>query len=169
MSVLVGKPAPDFFQPALLGDGSISTLSLATACRGRACVLFFYPHNFESHCGVDLRALGQHLEAFRRRHTVLVGVSVDSIQAHRAWCGQSFDTGGVGRLAFPMVSDPLHEVSRDYDVLAADGASLKSVFVIDAVGIVRFQSASELTTPLDVRHLLELLDAIGGEQASPEV
>lgn len=169
MSVLVGKPAPDFSQPALLGDGSITTLSLATACSGSACVLFFYPHNFESHCGVDLRALGQHLEALRRRHTVLVSVSVDSIQAHRAWCDQSVEAGGLGRLAHPMVSDPLHEVSRDYDVLAADGTSLKSVFVIDAVGIVRFQSVSELATPLDVSYLLELLDSIGGEQASLEV
>lgn len=168
MSVLVGKPAPDFSQPALLGDGSITTLSLATVCSGSACVLFFYPHNFDDHCGGDLRALDQHLEAFRRCHTLLVSVSVDSVQTHFAWCAQSVDAGGVGRLGFPMVSDPLHEVSRDYDVLTAAGTSLKAVFIIDAIGMVRFQSASELATPLDVSYLLELLDAIGGEQAVPE-
>lgn len=160
MSVLVGKPAPDFAQPALWADGSIAILSLSEVCRGRACVLWFYAHDFEDHCGSALQALNQHIDAFARHNTLLVSVSVDSPQAHRAWCDLATGSGGVGHLPFPMVSDQLHEVSRDYDVLAANGTSLNAVFVIDAIGMVRFQSVSELAAPVKAADLLELVAAL---------
>ena len=44
MSVLVGKPAPDFTVPAVLGDGQIvDEFNFSAATRGKYAVIFFYP------------------------------------------------------------------------------------------------------------------------------
>ena len=44
MGVLVGKPAPDFTVPAVLGDGSIvDEFTLSEAIKGKYGLVFFYP------------------------------------------------------------------------------------------------------------------------------
>ena len=47
MGVLVGKPAPDFTVPAVLGDGSIvDEFTLSEAIKGKYGLVFFYPLDF---------------------------------------------------------------------------------------------------------------------------
>ena len=44
MGVLVGKKAPDFTVPAVLGNGEIvEEFTLSEAIRGKYGILFFYP------------------------------------------------------------------------------------------------------------------------------
>ena len=51
MGVLVGKKAPDFTVPAVLGDGSIvDAFTLSEATRGKYGLLFFYPLDFTFVC-----------------------------------------------------------------------------------------------------------------------
>ena len=45
MSVLVGRPAPDFTAPAVLGTGEIvDEFHFEDATKGKYAVLFFWPH-----------------------------------------------------------------------------------------------------------------------------
>ncbi len=47
MSVLVGKQAPDFTVPAVLGDGQIvDSFSFSDATQGKYAVVFFYKIEF---------------------------------------------------------------------------------------------------------------------------
>ena len=47
MGVLVGKAAPDFTAPAVLGNGEIvENFSLAETIKGKKAVIFFYPLDF---------------------------------------------------------------------------------------------------------------------------
>jgi len=47
MSVLVGKQAPDFTVPAVLGDGTIiNDFNLYEAIKGKYGLVFFYPLDF---------------------------------------------------------------------------------------------------------------------------
>ena len=47
MSVLVGRPAPDFTAAAVLGSGEIvDTFTLSEAIKGKKAVIFFYPLDF---------------------------------------------------------------------------------------------------------------------------
>lgn len=46
MSVLVGKPAPDFTAKAVMPDGSIQDLKLSDFRGKKHVALFFYPLDF---------------------------------------------------------------------------------------------------------------------------
>ena len=47
MSVLVGKQAPDFDVPAVLGNGEIvDSFKLSEAIKGKYGLVFFYPLDF---------------------------------------------------------------------------------------------------------------------------
>jgi peroxiredoxin (alkyl hydroperoxide reductase subunit C) len=49
MSVLVGKQAPDFDVPAVLGNGEIvDSFKLSEAIKGKYGLVFFYPLDFTS-------------------------------------------------------------------------------------------------------------------------
>ncbi|NOR80748.1 MAG: redoxin domain-containing protein, partial [Methyloprofundus sp.] len=51
MSVLVGKQAPDFTVPAVLGNGDIvDSFSFSDATKGKYAVLVFYPLDFTFVC-----------------------------------------------------------------------------------------------------------------------
>ena len=39
--------------------------------------------------------------------------------------------GGVGDLAYPLVSDLKREITQKYNVLTADGVALRGLFIID--------------------------------------
>jgi peroxiredoxin (alkyl hydroperoxide reductase subunit C) len=48
MSVLVGKQAPDFTVPAVLGDGQIvDSFSFSDATQGKYAVVFLYTRDFK--------------------------------------------------------------------------------------------------------------------------
>ena len=60
MSVLVGKQAPDFTVPAVLGDGEIvDSFNLSDAIQGKYAVIVFYPLDFTFVCPSELIALDQ--------------------------------------------------------------------------------------------------------------
>ena len=61
----------------------------------------------------------------------MIGVSVDSVWANRAFAEQL-------HLDFPVLSDARHEVSKAYGVFDEAGmVSRRTTFVIDEQGIVR--------------------------------
>ena len=58
MGVLVGKKAPDFTVPAVLGDGTIiENYTFSKAIEGKVGILFFYPLDFTFVCPSELIAL----------------------------------------------------------------------------------------------------------------
>ena len=68
---------------------------------------------------------------FTEANTAILGVSVDSVWANKAFREQL----GV---EFPILSDAKREVSRRYGVLLDDaGVARRTTFVIDTAGIVR--------------------------------
>ncbi len=56
--VLVGRQAPDFTVPAVLGNGEIvEEYNFAAARKGKYAVVFFYPLDFTFVCPSELIAL----------------------------------------------------------------------------------------------------------------
>jgi alkyl hydroperoxide reductase subunit AhpC len=47
------------------------------------------------------------------------------------WWGIDRKEGGVGDLAYPLVSDLKREISTKYNVLTDEGVALRGLFVID--------------------------------------
>jgi peroxiredoxin (alkyl hydroperoxide reductase subunit C) len=159
MATLVTKEAPNFTAQAVLPDGNIGELSLASY-RGKYVVLFFYPLDFTFVCPSEILAFDKKLAEFKARNTEVIGVSVDSVFTHFAWRETPVEKGGIGRVSYPLVADLNKQISQDYDVLLNGEVALRGLFLIDSHGVVRHQLINDLPLGRSVDEALRLIDAL---------
>lgn len=161
MSVLVGKSAPNFSAVAVMGDNSINeNFNLAAHIKGKAAVLFFYPLDFTFVCPSELIAFDHRLNEFKSRGVEVIGVSIDSQFTHLAWKNTPVNTGGIGKVGYPLVADIKHEIARAYDVEAEGGVAYRGSFLIDKVGVVRHQVVNDLPLGRNIDEMLRMVDAL---------
>jgi peroxiredoxin (alkyl hydroperoxide reductase subunit C) len=170
MSVLVGKPAPDFTAPAVLANGEIvDDFNLKAHLAGRYGLVFFYPLDFTFVCPSEILAFHNRVPAFKERRTEIIGVSVDSHYTHNAWRNTPPEKGGLGPIAFPLVADLTKRIGTDYGVLNPGGVALRGSFLIDRDGIVRHQLVNDLPLGRDVDEALRMVDALQFHEENGEV
>ena len=170
MSVLVGKTAPDFTAPAVMGDNSINeNFRLSEFAKGKYSVLFFWPLDFTFVCPSEIIAFDHRWEEFQKRNVEVIGVSVDSQFTHLAWKNTPIEKGGVGKLRFPMVADLTQSIARDYDVLTTGGVALRGTFLIDRDLMVRHQVINDLPLGRNVDEALRMVDALQFTEEHGEV
>jgi peroxiredoxin (alkyl hydroperoxide reductase subunit C) len=169
MSTLVQRPAPPFLASALMPDGTFDEELTLERFRGRYVALFFYPLDFTFVCPSEILAFDRRIEAFEERECQVLGCSVDSHYTHFAWRNTSPDSGGIGPVRFPLVSDLSKRIARDYGILADDSVALRATFLIDRGGVVRHQVVNDLGLGRDVDELLRVLDALRHVEVSGEV
>ncbi len=170
MSVLVGRPAPDFTAAAVMPDGSINENFKLSDLKGKHVVLFFWPLDFTFVCPSEIIAHDHRLEEFKKRGVEVVGVSIDSQFTHYAWRETAVDKGGIGRVQFPMVADVKHEVMEAYDVSHPEaGVAMRGSFLIDKDGIVQSQQVNNLPLGRNVDEMLRLVDALQFTEEHGEV
>lgn len=159
MSTLVQKPAPDFKATAVV-NGVFEEISLSDY-KGKYVVLFFYPLDFTFVCPTEIIAFNDAVQDFKKRNTVLLGVSVDSQFTHLAWINTPRKQGGLGGLDYPLLSDLTKKIAADYGVLTADGAvALRGLFIIDRQGVVRHALVNDLPLGRCVEEAIRILDAL---------
>lgn len=160
MGVLVGKKAPDFKTKAVVKDRIINDFTLSQFL-GQYVVLFFYPLNFTFVCPTELHAFQDMLAEFEKRHTQVIGCSVDSCYSHHAWLNTPKHKGGVEGISYPLISDMNKTIARDYDVLIPhEGIAYRGLFLIDKQGTVRHQVVNDLPLGRSVDEVLRMLDAL---------
>src|SRR6186713_2256285 len=99
MGVLVGRQAPDFTSPAVLGNGEIvDNYTFSQAIQGKYAVVFFYPLDFTFVCPSELIAFDHRLQEFKKRNVEVVGISIDSQFTHNAWRNTTVENGGIGKV-----------------------------------------------------------------------
>ncbi len=139
----IGRPAPDFEATAVINK-RFEQVQLREY-RGRYVVLFFWPLDFTFVCPTEIVAFSDAVEAFAERDTVVLGVSVDSQYTHLAWQNLPRAEGGLDDVAFAMISDQTHSISRAYGVLLEDaGVALRGLFLIDREGMIRQMLVDDL-------------------------
>ena len=125
----VGEPAPDFELMNQFGE----PVRLSSH-RGRSVVLVFYPFAFSGVCTGELCELQDNLGLFQDSDAVLLGISVDSKFAQRAYAQkEGYD--------FDLLADfwPHGAVAAQYGVFDAEsGMAKRGTFIIDADGVVRY-------------------------------
>ena len=126
-----GDEAPDFTLES--DDGGPVTLS---ELRGRKVVLYFYPKDDTPGCTLQACDLRDALPRFEGVDAVILGVSADDVESHRAF-REKYD------LNFPLLADPGGKVSDLYGVWGermVHGKPLmgieRSTFLIDEDGVV---------------------------------
>lgn len=155
MSVLVGRPAPDFTAPAVLGSGEIvDGYNLSEAIKDKYAVIFFYPLDFTFVCPTELVELSKKHKEFEEINTQVLGVSVDSVYSHEAWLKE------LGDFEYPLLSDITKNVTHDYNVLITeDGISLRGAFIIDPEGILKSYTVNDITIGRNIDELVRLVKA----------
>ena len=171
MSILVGRKAPDFTAPAVLGKGElVEAFNLQNALKGKYGLLFFYPLDFTFVCPSELIALDHHLAAFQERGVEVIAISVDSHFAHHAWRKTPIEKGGIGEVRYTLVGDISHQISLAYGVEHPEQPmALRAAFLVDQQGVVRAEIVHDLPLGRNIDELLRLVDALQHHEQVGEV
>jgi thioredoxin-dependent peroxiredoxin len=103
-TVQIGQVAPDFTLPSQENK----PVSLADF-KGKWVVLYFYPKDQTSGCTIEAHNFQSDLSKYSALNAVVLGVSLDTVEGHKAWCAK--DTFG-----FKLLADPDHKVVDSYGV-----------------------------------------------------
>lgn len=99
---------------------------------GKWSVFFFYPADFTFICPTELEDLAENYDQFHSLGCEVYSVSTDSHFVHKAWHDAS---ERIQKIHYPMLADPTHTISRDFDVLIdADGLAERGTFIINPEG-----------------------------------
>lgn len=171
MSVLVGRKAPDFTVPAVLGNSEINDkFNLHTTIKGKYGLVFFYPLDFTFVCPSELIALHHRMDQFKERNVEVIAVSIDSHFTHQAYRKTAINEGGIGAVEFTMASDMTHTICQSYGVEhPVAGVAFRAAFIIDKNGIVRSQIVNDLPIGRNIDELLRVIDAVQYHEQHGEV
>lgn len=162
----VGQPAPDFTATAVY-DQEFKQIRLADYL-GRYVVLFFYPLDFTFVCPTEITAFSDIHSCFSDINAEVLGVSVDSEYAHLAWLQTDRDSGGLGDLRYPLISDLTKSISSSYNVLTQQGKALRGLFIIDKEGVIQYSVVNNLDFGRSIDETLRTLQAIQYVQSHPD-
>ena len=146
MSVGVGDQAPDFTLP---GQGG-TEYSLSDY-RGKPVVLVFYPGDDSPVCTKQLNAYNDGLSQFDELDAQIVGISAQGIESKEAFTAKH-------GFEFPLLADVDKEVAGAYGTLGPIGFPRRSIFIIDAQGVIRY--AHKAIAGLTYRPVDELVEQL---------
>jgi peroxiredoxin Q/BCP len=126
-SLNLNEPAPDF----MLKDGNGDAWRLSDQ-RGKVVVLLFYPGDETPVCTAQMCSVRDRWEDYLATGAEVVGISSDSIDSHKKFSEHH-------SLPLRLLSDSERAVAKQYGALSLiPGRVARSVFVIDANGILRY-------------------------------
>ncbi len=143
--------------------------------KGKYLVMLFYPFDFTFVCPTELIAFSERMDEFKALNTEVLGVSTDSHFSHMAWMKTPRNEGGIGKLAYPLVSDFSKSISRDFGFLVEDekdglnGAALRGLTLIDGKGIVKHIQINDAGVGRSVDEVIRLVQAFKFTEEHGEV
>jgi len=146
MALKPGDPAPDFTLPSTVGD----KVTLSDYRGKKSVLLLFYPLDFSPVCSVENRECAQMLPTQGADDVQVLGISVDSLWAHKAFAAQN-------NIGYPLLADfhPKGDVARKYGVYLEDkGIAARTAFVIGKDGKVKDVISSDIPVARDIGALL---------------
>ncbi|MDH5191806.1 MAG: peroxiredoxin [Gammaproteobacteria bacterium] len=129
---VIGKKVPAFKLDAT-GEQIIKLSDL----KGKNIVVYFYPKDSTPGCTTEGQNFRDNNTKFKRRSTVVLGVSRDSIKSHENFKSKQ-------KFNFDLLSDPDEELCNIFDVIKMKNMYGKKVrgierstFLIDDKGVLR--------------------------------
>lgn len=131
-TITVGKAVPNFSLPAT-GGKAVDLKGL----RGSNVVIYFYPKDNTPGCTTESCDFGDLHSKFRRKKTIILGVSRDSLASHEKFKAKF-------EFPFDLLSDGDETLCRLFDVIREKNmygkkvmGVVRSTFLIDATGKLR--------------------------------
>jgi peroxiredoxin Q/BCP len=130
----IGQVPPDFTLPGIELSGSEVSKSEYTLSqqRGQPIVLAFYPGDGTPVCTNQLCSYTSGLASFTGLGARLWAISPQGLASHEEFAREH-------QLAFPLLADEGLKVSRRYGITLLGAGLRRSVFVIDADGVLRWK------------------------------
>ena len=134
-------------------------------------VLFSHPKDFTPVCTTELGYMAKLKPEFDKRHTKVIGLSVDSVDKHERWSNDIKETQGYAP-NYPMIGDTDLKVSKAYGMLpsdlegscdgrtAADNQTVRNVFVIGPDKKVKLIIVYPMTTGRNFDEVLRVIDSL---------
>ncbi|WP_346319980.1 redoxin domain-containing protein [Chitinophaga sp. YIM B06452] len=151
----IGSAAPDFRLHST-PDQQYSLQDFS----GKNLILAFYPADWSPVCGDQMTLYNEMLQLFRKQNAAIVGISVDS-----KWCHQAYMQSR--NLHFPLLADfePKGAIAKAYESYDdQEGQSLRSLYVLDADGIVRWNYLSPVSVNPGADGILDALGKINAKK-----
>ena len=155
MKINIGDLAPDFSL-----YNTEKELVQLSQLKGSPVVLLFFPLAFTSTCTAELCAVRDDIANYQQLNAKVFGISVDSIFSLKKFQDEQ-------HLNFPLLSDFNKTASTEYDSLYESffwdmkGVSKRSVFVIDAEGVVRYAEVLEKVSDIpDLKAIQSVLSTL---------
>jgi peroxiredoxin Q/BCP len=132
-----GQVPPDFTLPGIeLADGeAIRSEYTLSQHRGKPIVLAFYPGDNTTVCTRQLCSYTSGLENFTGFGAAVWAISPQGLASHERFA-RKYD------LAFPLLADEGLTVARQYGITLAGAGVRRSVFVIDANGVLQWKQVT---------------------------
>jgi len=147
MPLKPGDPAPDFTLPSTVGE----KVTLSDYRGKKNVLLLFYPLDFSPVCSVENKQCSAMLPAKGADDIQVLGISVDSLWAHKAFAAQN-------DISYPLLADfhPKGAVAQLYGVFLADkGIAARTAFIIGKDGRIKEVVGSDIPVARDIGGLLE--------------
>ncbi|HVP68487.1 MAG TPA: peroxiredoxin [Anaeromyxobacteraceae bacterium] len=161
--VTVLQKAPDFRAPAVTGKGEVLEVALSDHA-GKWVVLFFYPLDFTAVCPTEILEFSKRSREFEALGAVVLGCSVDSQHAHKAW----IEKGGLGEVHLTLVADLTKSIARSYGALLEEkGFATRATYIVDPHGLVQYACYHNTAVGRSVSETLRVLEALQTGEKCP--
>jgi thioredoxin-dependent peroxiredoxin len=166
MSLRINSEAPNF-----TADTTQGRITFHDWIGDSWAILFSHPKDFTPICTTELGYMAGLKPEFDKRHTKIIGLSVDPVDNHARWAKDIEETQGHA-VTYPMIGDPELKVAMLYDMLPegagatsegrtpADNATVRSVFIIGPDKKIKAMLTYPMATGRNFDEVLRLLDAL---------
>ena len=147
MALTPGDIAPDFTLPSTVGE----KVSLSDYKGKKNVILLFYPLDFSPVCSVETKQCADMLPTKGSSDVEILGVSVDSLWAHKAFAAQQ-------GITYPLLADfhPKGAVAEKYGVyLPEKGLAARTAFIVGKDGRIKDVVANDIPVARDIAKLIE--------------
>jgi alkyl hydroperoxide reductase subunit AhpC len=166
MSLRIGDVAPDFDAETTAGP-----IRFHDWVGDSWAVLFSHPKDFTPVCTTELGYMAKLKPEFDKRHTKIIGLSVDPVAKHANWSIDIEETQGFAP-NYPMIGDPELKISKMYGMLpadlegscdgrtAADNQTVRNVFVVGPDKKIKLILVYPMTTGRNFDEVLRVIDSM---------
>ena len=147
-----GDAAPPFTLPGTAPGGGVQDYALADFA-GKPVVIAFYPGDDTAVCTKQLNDYNDGFDLFNELDAQVLGISPQDLGSHERFSSKY-------GFKFPLLADTDKAVASLYGTLGPIGFPRRSVFIVDADGIVRY--AHRAIAGLTYRPVSELVGVLAG-------
>lgn len=166
MTLQIGSEAPDFTAETTEG-----TIGFHEFIGDGWVMLFSHPKDFTPVCTTELGYLAKIKPEFDKRKVKVIGISVDSVEDHKAWSKDVEETQGHA-INYPLIGDSDLAVAKLYGMLPADeeggaegrtaanNATVRNVYIIGPDKKIKLMIAYPMTTGRNFDEILRVIDSL---------